>query len=112
MISLLALASLGAGAQNLQKGDYGYLYCHMSGRGEWTAYALSRDGVHFHDLIDGDPVYNVEEMSKILKVSKEDINIAIESARPVESIENKVFADKGEKTISIADKISAQKDEQ
>ena len=65
MISLLALASLGAGAQNLQKGDYGYLYCHMSGRGEWTAYALSRDGVHFHDLIDGDPVYNVEEMSKI-----------------------------------------------
>ena len=65
MISLLALTSLGAGAQNLQKGDYGYLYCHMSGRGEWTAYALSRDGVHFHDLIDGDPVYNVEEMSKI-----------------------------------------------
>ena len=54
----------------------------------------------------------IEEMSKILKVSKEDINIAIESARPVESIENKVFADKGEKTISIADKISAQKDEQ
>ena len=65
MISLLALTSLGAGAQNLQKGDYGYLYCHMSGRGEWTAYALSRDGVHFHDLIDGDPIYNVEEMSKI-----------------------------------------------
>lgn len=65
MISLLALTSLGAGAQNLQKGDYGYLYCHMSGRGEWTAYALSRDGMHFHDLIDGDPVYNVEEMSKI-----------------------------------------------
>lgn len=54
----------------------------------------------------------IEEMSKILKVSKEDINIAIESARPVESIENKVFADKGEKTISIADKISTQKDEQ
>ena len=54
----------------------------------------------------------IEEMSKILKVSKEDINIAIESARPVESIENKVFADKREKTISIADKISTQKDEQ
>ncbi|MBR4846447.1 MAG: pectate lyase, partial [Bacteroidaceae bacterium] len=28
---------------NYQMGDYGYLYCHMSGRGEWTAYALSRD---------------------------------------------------------------------
>ena len=57
----------------------------------------------------------IEEMSKILKVSKEDINIAIESARPVESIETVercVFADKEEKTISIADKISAQKDEQ
>ena len=54
----------------------------------------------------------IEEISKILKVSKEDINIAIESARPVESIENKLFADKGEKTISIADKISTQKDEQ
>ena len=33
-------------AQNLQKGDYGYLYCHMSDRGEYTAYALSRDGYH------------------------------------------------------------------
>ena len=65
MISLLALTTLGAGAQNLQKGDYGYLYCHMSGRGEWTAYALSRDGPHYHDLIDGGPIYNVEEMSKI-----------------------------------------------
>ena len=54
----------------------------------------------------------IEEMSKILKVSKEDINIAIESARPVESIENKVFSDKGDKTISLADKISTQKDEQ
>ena len=30
---------------NLQKGDYGYLYCHMNDRGRaWTAYALSRDG--------------------------------------------------------------------
>ena len=65
IISLLALASLGAGAQNLQKGDYGYLYCHMSGRGEWTAYALSRDGVHFHDLIDGGPrTNNVERNVK------------------------------------------------
>ena len=54
----------------------------------------------------------IEEIAKILKVSKEDINIAIESAKPVESIESKVFSDKGEKTISIADKISTQKDEQ
>ena len=30
---------------NFQKGDYGYLYCHMNDHGRaWTAYALSRDG--------------------------------------------------------------------
>ena len=54
----------------------------------------------------------IEEMAKILKISKEDINIAIESARPVESLENQVFENKGEKSISLADKISTQKDEQ
>lgn len=42
IISLLALASLGTGAQNLQKGDYGCLYCHMSGRGETRQLPLSR----------------------------------------------------------------------
>lgn len=30
----LLLAPFMASGQNLQKGDYGYLYCHMSGRGE------------------------------------------------------------------------------
>ena len=36
---------------NFQKGDYGYLYCHMNDRGRaWTAYALSRDGMHYHVL--------------------------------------------------------------
>lgn len=52
-------------AQNLQKGDYGYLYCHMSGDGEWTAYALSRDGLNFHDLIDGKPVFDPKEHARI-----------------------------------------------
>ncbi len=52
----------------------------MSGRGEWTAYALSRDGVHFHDLIDGDPVYNVEEMSKI----EEEHAMPLSAVRPTE----------------------------
>ena len=42
IISLLALASLGAGAQNLQKGDYGYLYCHMSGRRKTLQLPFSR----------------------------------------------------------------------
>mgnify|MGYP000180648707 CR=1 FL=1 len=66
IFSIIAMSvSLSAMAQNLQKGDYGYLYCHMSGRGEWTAYALSRDGIHFHDLINGDPVYNPTEKAGI-----------------------------------------------
>jgi hypothetical protein len=47
------------------KADYGYLYCHMSGRGEFTAYALSRDGINFHDLNEGGPVYDVEKLSEI-----------------------------------------------
>ena len=51
--------------QNLQKGDYGFLYCHMSGEGEWTAYALSRDGLHYHDLLDGKEVYDTERLSAI-----------------------------------------------
>jgi len=50
---------------NYQAGDYGYLYCHMSGHGEWTAYALSRDGLHFHDLINGDPVFDPKEHARI-----------------------------------------------
>lgn len=50
---------------NLQKGDYGYLYCHMSDRGEYTAYAISRDGMHFHDLIGGDPIFDPAEHARI-----------------------------------------------
>lgn len=52
-------------AQNLEKGDYGFLYCHMSGKGEWTAYALSRDGLNYHDLIGGRPVFDPKEKALI-----------------------------------------------
>lgn len=62
---MAGMMSIAAPAQNLQKGDYGYLYCHMSGRGEWTAYALSRDGLHFHDLINGDPIFAPQEHARI-----------------------------------------------
>lgn len=65
LASVAALALAGGHAQNVQKGDYGYLYCHMSGRGEWTAYALSRDGLNYHDLLDGGPVYDVQKLSPI-----------------------------------------------
>ena len=51
---------------NLQKGDYGYLYCHMNDRGRaWTAYALSRDGFHYHDLLKGDSVFSDAEVARI-----------------------------------------------
>ena len=50
---------------NLQMGDYGYLYCHMSDHGQWTAYALSRDGLHYHDLLCGDSIFSAFEMAKI-----------------------------------------------
>lgn len=50
---------------NLQQGDYGYLFCHMSDRGQWTAYALSRDGLHYHDLLNGDSIFSANEHARI-----------------------------------------------
>lgn len=55
LAGLIAASSLATQAQNPVKGDYGYLYCHMSDRGEWTAYAVSRDGYHYQDILDGKP---------------------------------------------------------
>jgi len=52
-------------AQNKVKGNYGYLYCHMSDNGEWTAYAVSRDGLHYQDIIGGKPIFNPEEHARI-----------------------------------------------
>jgi len=67
LLSTLLSATLVAGcfAQNLQKGDYGYLYCHMSDKGEWTAYALSRDGYHYNDLLGGNAVFDPEQHARI-----------------------------------------------
>ena len=51
---------------NCQKGDYGYLFCHMNDQGRaWTAYALSRDGFHYHDLLNGDSVFSDAEHARI-----------------------------------------------
>lgn len=44
---------------------YGYLYCHMSRNGEWTAFALSRDGENWHDLNHGREVYDTRKLSAI-----------------------------------------------
>lgn len=60
-----ATAFTPASAQNPQVGDYGYLFCHMSGRGEWTAYAISRDGLNYHDLRGGEPVFDPAEKALI-----------------------------------------------
>lgn len=67
LLLALALTAVGmtANAQNKQEGTYGYLYCHMSDRGEYTAYALSRDGLHYTDLNGGDAIMDPEITSPI-----------------------------------------------
>ena len=60
---LVALTVIPAVAQ--LKNPYGYLYCHMSRRGEWTAFALSRDGENWHDLNGGNEVYDTGKLSAI-----------------------------------------------
>lgn len=37
----------------------------MSDRGQWTAYALSEDGMHYHDLLCGDSIFSPYEMAGI-----------------------------------------------
>ena len=51
-------------------------------------------------------------LSETLKISKEDITMAMDSARPVDSIEESTYRDnKNDSTVSILDKISTGKDE-
>ena len=59
------MATLTTNAQNPQKGDYGYLYCHMSDKGQWTAYAVSRDGYHYEDILGGGPIMDPKEHAGI-----------------------------------------------
>ena len=55
----------------------------------------------------------LEEISKELKISKEEITMAMDSTRPVESIESAKYKDtKTDKTVSILEQISTGKDEQ
>ncbi len=65
VFAALTTAVLTASAQNIVKGDYGYLYCHMSDGGEYTAYALSRDGYHYEDIIGGKAVIDPKEHARI-----------------------------------------------
>src|SRR5574344_2936119 len=52
-------------AQNKVKGNYGYLYCHMSDLGEWTAFAVSRDGVNYQDIMGGNPIFDSKQLARI-----------------------------------------------
>ena len=55
----------------------------------------------------------LEEISKELRISKEEITMALDSARPVDSIESAKYTDnKTDKTVSILEHISTGKDEQ
>ena len=63
LLSLLALAPMQA--QNLQKGNYGYLYCHMSDKGEYTAFAISRDGYNYQDINEGKAIFDPKEHARI-----------------------------------------------
>lgn len=56
---------------------------------------------------------SLEEISKELKISKEEITMAMDSTRPVDSIESAKYKDnKTDKTVSILERISTGKDEQ
>lgn len=61
---ILLFISTVAFAQNPQKGNC-YLYCHMSDRGQWTAYAVSEDGLNYMDIIGGDSIFSPREHARI-----------------------------------------------
>ena len=66
LLSLLLLCSATMiTAQNKVKGNYGYLYCHMSDLGEWTAFAVSRDGVNYQDIMEGKPIFDSKQLARI-----------------------------------------------
>ncbi len=65
LAGICLLAATALSAQNRVKGTYGYLYCHMSDRGEYTAYAVSRDGMNYQDILNGDAIMDPEEHARI-----------------------------------------------
>lgn len=55
----------------------------------------------------------LEEISKELRITKEEITMAMDSTKPVDSIESAKYTDnKTDKTVSILEQISTGKDEQ
>lgn len=68
--------------------------------------------VERHHLIKEGREITIDELSKELKVSKEDIALAMESVNPVESIEKSIYSNKDDKEIGLIDKISTGKNEE
>ena len=64
-LAAMALTAVAAFSQNPVRGDYGYLYCHMSDRGQYTAYALSRDSYHYEDVMSGNAIMDPKEHARI-----------------------------------------------
>ncbi len=54
----------------------------------------------------------VEKIAKKLKIAKEDIAIALEASKPIESIDGVYQSEKGEKGIGLIEKISTGEDEE
>lgn len=54
----------------------------------------------------------IEQICEELKVSKEDVLIAMESTKSIESIESNITSDSDEKQLTILDKISTGKNEE
>lgn len=49
---------------------------------------------------------SINEIARKLKVSKEDVAIALEATKPIESIDNTYKSEKGDKGVSLIDKAS------
>ena len=60
---VLLLQVCGVSGQNRK--EYGYLYCHMNRDGEYTSFALSKDGLKFTELLNGGAVYDPGKLSPI-----------------------------------------------
>lgn len=57
---IMAAQTLSVNPELNDDDTYGYLYSHKSAHGGWVAYALSQDGIHFHDLLCGDSIFPKE----------------------------------------------------
>lgn len=64
LLTICLLTLIQAQAVNPQKGKY-FLYCHMSDRGQWTAFAVSKDAENWQDIIGGDSIFSSAELAGI-----------------------------------------------